>query len=233
MMRRTGLFADRLSHLFLSEDAMLAILDYEAGNQTSVLRALRALDIPARITADGAELAAASGVIFPGVGAARQAMDQLRRTGLDLTLKELVAGGKALLGVCLGCQILLEHSQENDTPTLGLLKGRCLRFDPGLRDEEGGPIIIPHMGWNGFVLNKASPLFKGMAPDAELYFVHGYYVEPDPELVIAVTRHGLDFCSAYGRDGLWGVQFHPEKSGEAGLTLLRNFADYCLEAAHA
>ena len=209
-------------------ESMLAILDYEAGNQTSVMRGLNSLGVPAHITADPAMLAAAAGVIFPGVGAAKQAMDLLRRTGLDATLKELVRQGKPLLGVCLGCQILLEHSEESDTATLGLVRGCCLRFDAGLRDEAGEPIIIPHMGWNGYTLKQPCILFDGIPRDAEFYFVHGYYTEPEPELVIATTYHGTEFCSVYGRDGFWAVQFHPEKSGKAGLRLLRNFYDYCL-----
>ncbi len=206
---------------------MLAILDYEAGNQTSVLRGLKSLGIPAHITADPAELCAASGVIFPGVGAARQAMDLLTRTGLDKTLGALVQSGKPLLGVCLGCQILLERSEESDTRTLGLVRGRSLRFAPELRDEAGEPIGIPHMGWNTCSLQKPCRLFEGIPADAEFYFVHSYYTEPDPSLVIALTHHGKDFCSAYGKDGFWAVQFHPEKSGKAGLKLLENFYAYC------
>ena len=212
---------------------MLAILDYEAGNQTSVLRALVGQGIEAVITADPKTLAAADGVIFPGVGAAAQAMNLLTRTGLDAVLKDLIAAGKPLLGVCLGCQILLEHSEESDTRTLGVVKGRCRRFDPDLKDEDGEPIIIPHMGWNGLSIKQPSPLLAGIAPDAEFYFVHGYYVEPEPELVIAGTRHGLEFCSIYGSDGFWAVQFHPEKSGRAGLRLLHNFAQWCAENKHA
>ena len=210
---------------------MLAILDYEAGNQTSVLRGLASQGIPAVITADPATLAAAAGVIFPGVGAARQAMDLLLRTGLDTVLRDIVAAGKPLLGVCLGCQILLERSEESDTQTLGLVPGTCVRFDPELTDEENEPIRIPHMGWNGYSLKPPCRLFNGIAPDAEFYFVHSYYTLPAPELAIATTRHGLDFCSVYGKDGFWAVQFHPEKSGKPGLTLLRNFYEYCLEVA--
>lgn len=206
---------------------MLAILDYEAGNQTSVLRALNSLDIPATITAAPAELAAASGIIFPGVGAAGQAMELLGRTRLADTLKALVREGKPLLGVCLGCQILLEHSEESNTKTLGLARGKSVRFSPDLRDESGAPIIIPHMGWNGYTLHRPCRLFDGIPENAEFYFVHSYYTEPDPDLVIASTRHGLEFCSVYGRDGFWAVQFHPEKSGKPGLRLLSNFDAYC------
>lgn len=208
---------------------MLAILDYEAGNQTSVRRALQSLGVPCRITADPGVIAEAAGVIFPGVGAARQAMEHLARTGMDARLREILDQGKPLLGICLGCQIMLEHSEESDTRTLGLVKGRCVRFDDALRDENGEPISIPHMGWNSLALRVQSRLFEGIAPDAEYYFVHSYYAEPDPELVIATTHHGRDFCAAYGREGFWAVQFHPEKSGGPGLQLLQNFNTYCLE----
>ncbi|MDR2161074.1 MAG: imidazole glycerol phosphate synthase subunit HisH [Desulfovibrio sp.] len=210
---------------------MLAILDYEAGNQTSVLRGLAGQGLEAVITADAAVLAAAAGIIFPGVGAAGQAMDVLRRSGLDSALTRLVAAGKPLLGICLGCQILLESSEEGDTRTLGLIPGRCRRFAQHLRDEDGEPLRIPHMGWNGCRLQRPCRLFRGISSDAEFYFVHSYYADPDSDLVIATTRHGLEFCSVLGRDGFWAVQFHPEKSGRAGLALLRNFYEYCREGA--
>lgn len=210
---------------------MLAILDYKAGNQTSVRRALQSLGIAAEITADPAVLQAAEGVIFPGVGAAGQAMGQLCASGLDAVLRELVAKGKPLLGVCLGCQILLERSEENDTPTLGILPGACRRFQPAWTDG-GRPIRIPHMGWNSLNVRQDSPLLDGIAPDAQFYFVHGYYPEPDPALVIATTVYGAEFASLYGRPGLWAAQFHPEKSGAPGLRLLANFDAWCREAAH-
>ncbi|MCH5277321.1 MAG: imidazole glycerol phosphate synthase subunit HisH [Desulfovibrionaceae bacterium] len=211
---------------------MLAILDYKAGNQTSVLRALQSLGIPAGITAEPAALAAADGIIFPGVGAAGQAMRQLRDTGLDAALRALVADGKPLLGVCLGCQILLERSEENKTATLGILPGLCRRFQPEWRDGER-PIRIPHMGWNSLIVRRASPLLEGIPPDAQFYFVHSYYPEPRPDLVIAESSYGTTFASVYGRPGLWAAQFHPEKSGAPGLRLLANFDAWCREARHA
>ena len=186
---------------------MLAILDYKAGNQTSVRRALQSLGIPAEITAEPAALAAADGVIFPGVGAAGQAMRHLRDTGLDDTLRALVAGGKPLLGV-------------------------CRRFRPEWQDG-GRPIRIPHMGWNSLIVRRPSPLLEGIAPDARFYFVHSYYPEPQPDLLIAETIYGATFASLYGRPGLWAAQFHPEKSGEPGLRLLANFHAWCREARHA
>jgi glutamine amidotransferase len=156
-------------------------------------------------------------------------MAQLERTGMDAVLRALVEHGTPLLGVCLGCQILLEHSAEGDTKTLGILRGGCLRFAEGLKDEAGDPITIPHMGWNSVELRRDCRLFDGVPFGAEFYFVHSYYVEPEPDLAIGLTRHGREFCSVYGRDGLWGAQFHPEKSGRAGLRLLRNFYEYCRE----
>ncbi|MDR3073267.1 MAG: imidazole glycerol phosphate synthase subunit HisH [Deltaproteobacteria bacterium] len=212
---------------------MLAILDYQAGNQTSVSRALSSMDIPNAVTADANTLERAAGVIFPGVGAAGQAMGQLRQSGLDETLRRLVARGVPLLGICLGCQIMLEHSEEGDTRTLGIFPGRTRRFPEALADEAGEPIRIPHMGWNSAPRVRESRLFAGIAQEAEWYFVHSYYVDPEPSAVLAETEYGMRFCSAIGRDGLWAVQFHAEKSGKPGLRLLRNFYDYCRETAHA
>ena len=211
---------------------MLAILDYKAGNQTSVARALQHLGIDCTITADAAVIEAAEGLIFPGVGAARQAMAELARSGLDVQLRRAVAQGQPLLGICLGCQILLEHSEEEDTPCLGILKGRCRRFAPGLTQEDGTPAPIPHMGWNSLAIAKPNRLLDGIEPGSEFYFVHSYYVEVAPELVLATTRYGHEFCSVYGRDGLWAVQCHMEKSGRPGLRILQNFYDYCREAGH-
>ena len=211
---------------------MLAILDYKAGNQTSVRRALEHLGIPCAITADPATLERAHGIIFPGVGAAGQAMRALHPTGLDVLLRECVKRGQPLLGICLGCQILLDRSEENDTTTLGIVPGQCRRFEDNMREEDGTPAPIPHMGWNSLKATAPCPLLAGVAPTAEFYFVHSYYVEPDPTFVIATTTYGKEFCSVYGRDGLWATQFHPEKSGRPGLTILRNFYDYC-EARHA
>ena len=212
---------------------MLAILDYEAGNLTSVKRALDHLSIPCAITADRAVIAASQGLIFPGVGAAGSAMAHLRRSGLMGIMAEEIGLGKPMLGICLGCQILLDYSPENDTATLGLLPGRCDIFTPDLREEDGSPINIPHMGWNTVALKKECRLFDGVAPESEFYFVHSYYPAPDPQYVIGTTYYGREFCSVHGRDGLWATQFHPEKSGRPGLRMLSNFYDYCREAANA
>ncbi len=212
---------------------MLAILDYKAGNQTSVRRALDSLGVPCRITADPAELADASGIIFPGVGAAGQAMDELTGTGLDKLLTEQVADGKPLLGICVGCQIMLDYSPENDTKALGIIPGECVMFNRSLADADGDPIRVPHMGWNSLDKVKDCRLLEGIDPMSEFYFVHSYFPAPKTEFVITETTYGLPFCSMHGRDGLWAVQFHPEKSGRPGLKLLSNFNDYCNEAGNA
>lgn len=221
---------------------MLAILDYKAGNQTSVRRALEHLGIPCAITADPEVVSAAQGVIFPGVGAAGQAMSNLTQCpaggpagsqSMAETLAQSVRRGQPLLGICLGCQILLERSEENDTETLGVIPGVCRRFDAAWSEEDGTPVRIPHMGWNGLHTRKDTPLLRDVPQDAEFFFVHSYYVEPQPDLVLATTVYGREFCSIYGRDGLWAVQFHLEKSGRPGLQLLSNFYTYCGEASHA
>lgn len=213
---------------------MLAILDYEAGNQTSVLRALQGMSIPCEITAAPARIASADGIVFPGVGAAGQAMGNLTANGLDKVLAEQVRAGKPLLGICVGCQIMLDYSPENDTKTLGIVPGECRLFNPGWTDEDGQPIRVPHMGWNSVALKSADdPLFKGIDPASEFYFVHSYYPAPAREYVLGTTVYGTEFCSYHGREGLWAVQFHPEKSGRPGLRLLENFARYCTEARDA
>ncbi len=205
---------------------MLAILDYQAGNQTSVYRALKAQNIDCVITAESHALHSAKGVIFPGVGSAAQAMEYLIKHKLDNELRTLVENKKPLLGLCLGAQILLENSEEHNTKTLGIVQGTCKHFDAKLLDG-GSPINIPHMGWNALEIKQQSPLFEGIHSGDEFYFVHSYYNKVAENLILASTKYGTEFASIYGRDGLWAVQCHPEKSGKVGLKLLENFAAYC------
>lgn len=212
---------------------MLAILKYKAGNQTSVRRALDSLGIPCVITDDPETIDTCHGIIFPGVGAAGQAMDDLTSGGLDEVLKAQIWSEKPLLGICVGCQILLDYSEENNTKALGLVPGECRLFNPSWTDYEGRPIRVPHMGWNQIKLKRDCRLFKGIDPGAWFYFVHSYYPAPSEEHLIGTTTYGRDICAVHGRTGLWAVQFHPEKSGRPGLTLLSNFHDYCKEAADA
>lgn len=206
---------------------MIAIIDYQAGNQTSVKRALSFLGIESVISDDPARLMEAEGLIFPGVGAAGQAMGLLSSAGLDGLVAEL-AQSKPFLGICLGCQIMLESSEEDGgITTLGLLPGQNLRFSPELKDESGRAIRIPHMGWNNVRPVKACPILQGISENDQFYFVHSYYPKPAEDLILGATDYGLTFASVFGRDGLWATQFHPEKSGPPGLRLLKNFCDYC------
>lgn len=214
---------------------MIAILDYKAGNQTSVLRAFESLGIEAQITDNNETLLSADGVIFPGVGAASQAMERLKSMGQDFLLAQIVAKKIPLLGICLGCQILLDFSEEGDTKTLGIIEGKCRKFPYTWQEDiatgEGDfiqeNIRIPHMGWNSIEIEQESILLKGIKSGDIVYFVHSYYPDPkEKSMVIASSTYGEKFCAMFGQDGLWAIQFHPEKSGKVGLQILKNFYEY-------
>ncbi len=199
---------------------MIAIINYKAGNLTSVKRALDYLGLVGQITADPAELRRADHIIFPGVGHAATAMQVLKNAGLDEALREAFARGTPILGICLGSQIILTHSDEGDTACVGLLAGNCPRFqlaDPTLK--------IPHMGWNSVAVTQPHPVLRDVQPGAEFYFVHSYYPQPSaPADCFATSDYELTFPAAIGHRNLFATQFHPEKSGRLGLTLLQNFA---------
>ena len=199
-------------------DMSLAIIDYDAGNVTSVQRALQQIGHKSIITRDPAVIAAADRVIFPGVGAAESCMRNLQSGGMDQALKDAVVSGKPVLGICVGMQLMFEHSEEDGgVPCLGLLPGRVRRFEP-----HDASLKVPHMGWNPvqFTDNEALAS-KG---EQAFYFVHSYYCEPsDERFIIARSDHGHQFCAGVRKDNLVAVQFHPEKSGPVGLTLLRQF----------
>jgi glutamine amidotransferase len=206
---------------------MIAIIDYDAGNLASVFRAVSHLDFACAITKDVHEIKAAERIIFPGVGAAGAAMESLRRSGLDVVIKEAFAEGKPILGICLGSQIILAHSEENSTSCLGLLGGIVRAFASDRQSEDGQKLKIPHMGWNGIRIEKSHPLLSGVRADDEFYFVHSYYPDPqDPDTVIAVTDYGISFASIVGLNNLFATQFHLEKSGRAGLKILDNFCKW-------
>jgi glutamine amidotransferase len=205
---------------------VIVIIDYQAGNLTSVVRSFRALGVEGEVTAEPAAVAAAARIVFPGVGAAGKAMAILRELGLDQALKHSFQRGVPILGICLGAQIILEHSEENDTPCLGLLPGRtrALPRPPHLK--------IPHMGWNSVRFLRPHPVFTGLPPAAEYYFVHSYYPDPaEKAMVLGVTEHGVEFPSALGWRNLVATQFHPEKSGRFGLAILENFLAW--DGSHA
>ncbi|MBM4300276.1 MAG: imidazole glycerol phosphate synthase subunit HisH [Deltaproteobacteria bacterium] len=197
---------------------MIVIIDYQAGNLTSVVRSLKALGVEGTVTQDPAVVAQATRVIFPGVGAAGKAMATLRELGLDQALRRSLARGIPILGICLGAQVILARSEENDTACLGLLPGRTLT----LPRTEG--LKIPHMGWNRVRFLSEHRVFKGLPEGAEYYFVHSYYPAPaQTAMVLGVTDHGIEFPSAIGWRNLVATQFHPEKSGRFGLQILENF----------
>lgn len=198
---------------------MVVIIDYRAGNLTSVVRSLKALGVAGEVTQDPAVVARAERIVFPGVGAAGKAMAILRELQLDQALKAAFDAGVPILGICLGAQVVLEYSDENDnTQCLGLLPGRtrALSRQIGLK--------IPHMGWNQVRFLRDHPIFQGLPESAEYYFVHSYYPAPAQEdMVLGVTEHGATFSSVIGWRNLVATQFHPEKSGRFGLQLLKNF----------
>lgn len=206
---------------------MIAVVDYEAGNLASVKRSLKALEAHVTVTQDPNVVARAEKIIFPGVGAAGQAMSNLQRLGLDRALQQAWAAGKPILGICLGAQIIMHHSAENDTLCLGLLPGEVCRLSPPSAGADGGLYKIPHMGWNQVRLLSSHPVFAGIPEGAEFYFVHSYYPAPaDPGQVLGVTDYGQEFPSVVGAKNLLAMQFHPEKSGRFGLMILTNFLSW-------
>ena len=206
---------------------MIAIIDYDAGNLTSVSRAVSHLGIESVITRNEAEIKAAERIIFPGVGAAGAAMESLQRSGLDVLIKEELANGKPILGICLGSQIILTHSEENDTPCLGVIDGTVRAFALDSQLEDGQKLKIPHMGWNGINIVKSHPLLSGVGAADEFYFVHSYYPDPqDSDFMIAATDYGIAFASIVGFNNLFATQFHLEKSGRPGLKILENFCKW-------
>lgn len=198
---------------------MLAIVDYNAGNLRSVQRACSRIGAVAEITADPDVVRRADRVIFPGVGAATSAVDTLRETGLGEALREVVASGRPVLGICLGSQIVLEYTAEDDRECLGLIEGSCQRFEFADR-----VLKVPHIGWNEITITQPHPLLRQVSTGDQFYFVHSYYAVPKSAGdVYCVTEHGIEFCSALGRGSLFATQFHLEKSGELGLTVLAEF----------
>ncbi len=201
---------------------MVSIIDYKAGNLTSVKRALDFLGIQNIITPDADLLRKSERIVFPGVGNAASAMPVIRERGIDEALRESYVLGTPILGICLGTQIILSHSEEGDTECLGLIKGFVKKFS---FDDKS--LKIPHMGWNEITIRQSHYLLKDVSPGTQLYFVHSYYPEPDDEaMVYATASYGIEFPCAIGRHNLFAAQFHPEKSGPAGLSILRNFASW-------
>ncbi len=203
---------------------MIAIVDYKAGNLTSVRLALEAIQVDALITQDPDGVRKAERVIFPGVGAAGAAMEEVNRLELRPALVEFIESGRPFLGICVGTQILLESSEEDGgTPCLGILPGDVKRFRPVSHYDK-----IPQMGWNAVHFTREHPVFKGIEDNSEFYFVHSYYPSPafHEDRLGETDYAGVTFASILGRDNLLATQFHPERSGRIGLALLENFCTW-------
>jgi len=202
----------------------VAVVDYGMGNLRSVEQALRKIAPAAEVVVTDASdvIANATRVVFPGQGAMPDCMRELEARGLrDAVL--LAARSKPFLGICIGMQMLFEHSDEGNVAGLGILRGRVVRFASDMHDAQGGKLKVPHMGWNQ-VDHEQHPLWNGIDQGARFYFVHSYYVQPqDDALVQATSDYPRPFVCAVARANLFGVQFHPEKSSAAGLKLLTNF----------
>ncbi len=195
------------------------IVDYDAGNLRSVQRACHAVGLDADISEDADRVANADRIVFPGVGSAQSAVDTLASRGLDEALKEAFRKGTPILGICLGAQIVLEFTEEGRRDCLGLIEGVCERFDFPDRT-----LKVPHIGWNDVDFVKPHPLLRQVSTGDEFYFVHSYFTVPThQENIYGMTEYGRTFCSVLGRDNLFATQFHLEKSGRMGLSILDEF----------
>ena len=198
---------------------MIAIIDYDAGNLKSVEKALLFLGEEAKITSKAEEILSADKIILPGVGAFGDAMEKLNTSGLSEVIREAVKRKIPLLGICLGLQLLFEASEESPGVSgLSVLKGTIRRIP----DKEG--FKVPHIGWNSLKVNPESKLFRGIPEDSYVYFVHSYYLSAEEPIVAATTDYVVDIHAAVEKEHIFACQFHPEKSGDIGLKLLKNFA---------
>ena len=203
---------------------MIAIIDYGMGNIHSVQKALESMGAKTVVTNKPADIKACDKAVLPGVGAFDDAMQELKKQNLISTLTEHIKNKKIFLGICLGMQLLFESSEEaRESKGLGILKGTVNKF------ENKDNLKVPHMGWNQLkVKNTSCPLLKDIPDNSYVYFCHSYYPKPQDERIIAATTdYGVDFTSILWQDNIYGAQFHPEKSQETGLKILRNFVNLC------
>lgn len=204
----------------------IVIIDYGMGNLRSVQKGFEKVGFPAEVTADPARLLEADRVVLPGVGAFRDCIRNLEEGGFVEPILRVIREGRPFLGICLGLQLLFTESEEFGLHRgLNVIPGRVLRFSEGMR-EGGEELKIPHMGWNQIAIRRPSPLFGGIDDGSNVYFVHSYYVKPDDGSVVATfTGYGQEFCSSIWKDNVVATQFHPEKSQDKGLLMLKNFAN--------
>jgi glutamine amidotransferase len=195
---------------------MIAVIDYDAGNAPSVMAALDHIGEKGELVSSAAGLDKASAIILPGVGSAEATMASLSKLGLIEPLLARMKGGTPFLGICVGLQILFEHSEEGDVDCLGWFPGQVRRFSDELR--------VPQIGWNAVRRTREHPLLQGLEEENYFYFVNSYYVAPEPELVLGSAKYGVEFAAMVSRDNVHATQFHAEKSGPVGLTILKNFA---------
>ncbi|MTK12047.1 MAG: imidazole glycerol phosphate synthase subunit HisH [Clostridiaceae bacterium] len=199
------------------KEKKIAIVDYGMGNLRSVEKAFEFIGAKAKITDNGEEIMSSSGILLPGVGAFPDAMENIKKLGLDKVLKKVVKNGTPLMGICLGMQLLFEESDEvRITEGLGFLKGKIKKFEVDLK--------IPHMGWNDLIIDKPCEILKDVEEGSYVYFVHSFYAQIEEEGVLnAHSFYGIDTPAVVSKGNVFGLQFHPEKSGEPGMQMLKNF----------
>ncbi len=204
---------------------MIAIIDYGAGNLQSVKKALDFIGAESVITDNPEVINACDKILLPGVGSFGDAMNSMTEKGLVETVKQNALSGKPFLGICLGLQLLFEESEESPgVKGLGIFKGKIKKFPSDMR------LKIPHIGWNSLSIKQNDTIFKGIPENSYVYFVHSYYLHAEDEKDVAtVTNYGINFHSAVGKDNIFATQFHPEKSGDVGLQILKNFASMEVE----
>lgn len=202
-------------------DIMIAIIDYGVGNLKSVEKAFQFIGCEAVVSSDREFILKADAVVLPGVGAYADAMESLQNAGMVEVVKQAIAGGKPFLGICLGMQLLFDYSEEGGERVEGLgVFGGTIKLIP-----QGEGLKVPHMGWNLLKVKNNCPMFDNLPQDPYVYFVHSYCLDAeDKDIVAAVTNYGIEFDAAVFRENVFATQFHPEKSGEVGLAILKNWA---------
>lgn len=207
----------------------VVVVDYGMGNLRSVFNKFRRMNVDCRLSADPGDIQQAHALILPGVGHYGKAMNRLQQLGLLQLLNDRVLGEQVpVMGICLGMQLLMEHSEEGDAAGLGWIKGDTIRFRLDHTD-----LKVPHIGWNSVEPNRPHPILEGLKPDELFYFVHSYHVKlSEPADGLHTTEYGYPFISALQKDNIFGFQYHPEKSQDAGVTLFRNFVNLVKSPAY-